>query len=266
MSRLSIINAELVAGHPDQGTYSLTDSVAAEQMNGTGAYTAWLRSAPGGVADMVRYLSTYDNRTNEGGDTNASLILGRLTVVANAEPYTDPFRRAGLWEAGGSGANEEIELNAATNTITFGSAHDISGLNAKDSITLSGSSLDDGTQQIASISLQEVTVPLVRATETLERVFRIFKNQNAKLLTREQVQNAKALLHMLLTLGASQESILFDNTEIGLAFVDMENAGVWKSADTTALQNFSLGQQSRAVEIGVGPRVKEGEITAARAL
>lgn len=263
MGRIATISAELTAGHPDQGAYSLTDSVATEQMNGTGAYTSWLRSADGSVADMVRYLATVDNRTNEGGDTGATLILGRLKIVADAEPYTDPFRRSNVWQSGG-GVNEEIELAASGNTITFGSTHDISALNDKDAIILFGSTADDGLHQIDSISLQVVTVTSITLTETLERTGFVYRVQDSKVLTREQIQNAKAIFHMMVTLGSGNESIRFDDTEIGLAFADMETAGVWKAADTTALENFSVGQQSRGVEIGVG-LVREGDVAQARA-
>ena len=253
--------AELTAGHPDQGAYSATNSVAADQLNAEGAYTSWARPAEGGIADMVKYLATHDSRSNEGGDTDASLILGRLNLVAQSEPYTDPFARAGVWEAGGSGSNLQIELDATNNKLVFGSAHDISSLNVKDSITLSGSTADDGTQQIVSISLQEVTVVSITVAETLERVFRVYKNQDAKQLTREQVQNAKAILTLLA--APSVDVIDFTNTEIDLAFQDMEDAEVWKAADTAALNAFSEGQQSRATELGFR-RILERDVERAR--
>lgn len=263
MSRIATIAAELTAGHPDQGAYSVTDSIAYEQINGLGTYTTWLRSADGGVGDMVRYLTTVNNRTNEGGDTDATLIMGRLKTVADAEPYTDPFRRGGVWESGG-GLNEEIELASSGNTITFGSTHDITALNDKDAIIVEGSTGDDGLHQITSIASQVVTVTSITLTETLERIGRVFRVQESKLLTREQIQDAKAIFHMMITLGAGQEVIRFDNTEMGLAFDNMVAAGVWKLADTTALENLSAGQQSRSNELGLGV-TQLGEIEQARA-
>lgn len=255
--RIAIISSEITVDPLVRGYSAMSNKEVADDMSET-AY----RPADGGVADMIRYLATHDNRTNEGGDTNATLMLGRLRLVAESEPYTDPFHRAGVWEAGGSGTNEQIELDATNNKLIFGSAHDVSSLNAKDAIRLSGSTADDGTQQIVSISLQEVTVTSITVAETLERVFRVFKVQDSKLLTNEQIQNARALLQLFSL--PQIDNIDSADTEIDLAFQDMETAGVWKAADTAALKNFSLSQQTRGVELGVG-RVREGDVAAARA-
>ena len=240
----SALQDELAAVHPVTGAYSLIDATAASEINALNI------DANGLISDMVRYLATHDNRTNEGGDTNATIILGRLETVARSEPYTDPFRRAGVWEAGGSGANEQIQLDATNNKLVFGTAHSLTSLDAKDSITLSGSTADDGTQQIVSITSQDVVVTSITVDETLERVFRVFKNQDAKLLTREQIQNARAILELLRANQA--ESFDFANTEIELAFSDMETCGVWKAADTTALVNLSQNVTSRAIQLGLG--------------
>lgn len=258
MGRIAIIANEITTDPLTRGYSIMSDLEVANDMN-----TAY-RDAEGSIHEMLKYLGTVDNRTNEGGDTGATLLLGRLRLVGQSEPYTDPFRRAGVWEAGGSGSNEQIALNATGNTVTFGSAHDISSLNAKDAIQLSGTTADDGVQQIVSVVLQVVTLTSIKVTETLERVMRVFKIQDVKLLTREQIQNAKALFS-LFTSPEDGGTINFSNTEIGLAFADMETAGVWKAADTTALENISKGVQTRGAELGVG-KVREGDVTAARSL
>jgi len=255
MSKIDIIKTEITVDPLTRGYSIMSDAEVATDMN------TLYRPADGSVAEMVRYLTTHDNRSNEGGDTNATLIMGRLITAADSQPYTDPFNRAGVWEAGGSGANEQIALSAAGNTVTFGSTHDISSLDAKDAIRLSGTSADDGAQQIVSVALQVVTLPSITVTETLERVMRVFKVQDAKLLTNEQIQNARAILGLLT--APSLDIIDFIDTEIELAFQDMETATVWKSTDTAALKAFSQNQQSRATELGIDP-VIENDVTRAR--
>ena len=91
MGRLADIAAELTAGHPTQGAYSATDAIAAEQMNGTGAYTAWLRPADGGVDGMLNYCVKNRSRTNNGADTVPLPLVGRLQLVADAALGADPF-------------------------------------------------------------------------------------------------------------------------------------------------------------------------------
>ncbi len=249
------VRTALDAGHPVTGVFNANDATAAAEINAVNI------DVPDGIEAMREYLATHDNRSNEGGDTEATLMLGRLVTVAEAEPYTDPFARAGVWEAGGSGSNLQIELNATSNKLIFGSAHSLS-FNAKDSLTISGSSRDDGTQQIVSVSGQEIEVYSIEVSETLERVFRVYKNQDAKLLTRPQIQNARGILALL---QGATVTIDFTNTEIGLAFSDMVDATVWKSADSTALVNFSAGKASYANQEGLGTP-STSDITAARAL
>ena len=75
--------AELTAGHPDQGAYSATDSIAAEQLNGTGAYTTWLRPAPATAGELLDYLM--ENRSKLASESHAldpTPLFSRLKEVA----------------------------------------------------------------------------------------------------------------------------------------------------------------------------------------
>ena len=252
----TILATEVSTDPLTRGYIGMTDIQVANDIN------TFYRPAEGGIDGMVRYLATHDNRTNEGGDTNASLILGRLETAARADPYTDPFERAGIWRAGGSGANEQIALDATANTVTFGTAHVITSLADKDAITLSGTTSDDGYQQIVSVVGQVVTLPSITTDETLERVMRVHKMQDAKHLTPEYIQNAKALINLFL--APSLLEIDFIDTEIELAFADMVTAGVWKAADTDALKALSQNQQSRASELGL-PRITDTDVSRVRA-
>ena len=48
-----------------------------------------------------------------------------------------------------------------------------------------------------------------------------------------------------------------------LPYAKCTDAGIWKSADVTALKGLSINQQSRAQELGL-PRVREGHVQEAR--
>lgn len=75
--------AELTAGHPDQGAYSATNSIAAEQLNGTGAYTTWLRPADATAGELFDYLA--ENRSKLASESHAldpTPLLSRLKEVS----------------------------------------------------------------------------------------------------------------------------------------------------------------------------------------
>lgn len=245
------------AGHPVTGAFNIDPGLAATEWN------ALNRPADGGIDAMVRYLATNRNRSNEGADTTASALLGRLQTLSESLPFSDPFFRSPHFVAGGSGANEQIELSSTANTITFGLAHTITALNDKDLIEIMGSSQDDGRQQIVSVVGQVVTVPSINYTETLERAARVFEIQDAKLVTIPQRDAAQMFLAVLLQ--SSLSGIDFTDTEMANAFTLMEDAAVWKSADTTALKALSLNQQSYASERGF-PRLTDDHIRHARTL
>lgn len=257
MGYLRRVQNVLDAGHPVTGAYDANDATAASQMNALNI------DNPSPVDAWVTYLGTNDNRTNEGNDTDATLILGRMNIVATANPYTDVFERAGLWAAGGAGANEQIELDATNNKLVFGSAHDISSLNAKDAVRLLGSGEDDGIHRITAISLQEVTLQNLTYSLTIERAFRVFRVQEAKLITPAQIQSAHALLAFLLSPNLTE--LDFSTSEISNAFDDMESAGVWKPADSSNLVALSQNTISHGLQQGLGV-VETVDITGARAL
>ena len=257
MGYLHRLRDQLDAGHPVTGAYNAVDATAASEINALNI------DVDSSIDQMVSYCCTTKNRTNDGGDTQGALLIGRLKLVADSEPYTDPFRRSGVWEAGGVVANEQIELVANSNKLIFGSAHDVSTINAKDSITLSGSTNDDGTQHVVAISAQEITLDSITTNETLERVFRVYRNQDAKLLTRAQIQNAKGILELLRS--PSLSLVNFADTNINDAFTDMQECGVWKPADTAALLSFSQSLTSVALQYRLGT-VEAIDVTQARAL
>lgn len=83
--------AELTAGHPETGAYSVTDSVAAAELN------ALNRDKPVSMQAIFEYLLTTRAHTNQGTDTAASngtpsTILGRLILAAEQTSVpADPF-------------------------------------------------------------------------------------------------------------------------------------------------------------------------------
>ena len=251
-SQLKIDDA---AGHPVTGAFNADTALAA------GEWNALNRVGQGGIDGMVSYLATHKNKTDEGGDTTGSAMLGRLEHVALSEVGDDPFFRGGLWEAGGSGTNEQIALSAAGNTVTFGSAHDISSMNAKDPIRLWGTTADDGFQHIVSIAGQVVTVTSITVTETLERIAKVSLIKGADTITLTQKHAAESFIRMFMNSQIS--TVNFQNTEIDIFYTELINAGVWKTADVDALK--ALSTISYATEKGY-PVLEAVDISTARAL
>lgn len=79
------LKAELDAGHPDTGAYSLVDATAADELN------AINRPAESGTERMLNYCIKNRSRTNNGADTVALPLLGRLHLVAEGALGSDPF-------------------------------------------------------------------------------------------------------------------------------------------------------------------------------
>lgn len=255
MSYIDELAAELIAGHPTTGAYNANNALAAGELN------AINRPAESGVEQMVLYLATHDNRTNEGEDTVASALLGRLRAVADAEPWSDVFGRGGVWVAGASAANN-ITLNAAANTITFGSNHVITAFDSDSMLRLRGTRSDDGYHQVVSVASQVVTVDSITTGELLEAgAARVYDVRTADLITVEQKHAAAMFITLI---GGNIATIRFDGTELDDFYTGMESAGVWKTADSTALQALSENQQSRAQELAF-PTVREGHVAEARA-
>ena len=81
--------AELTAGHPDTGAYNADNSLAAGELN------AFNRPAPGDLTGILGYLVKNRSRTNDGGDTVATSLLGRLKTVAEYAVGDNVFGRTG---------------------------------------------------------------------------------------------------------------------------------------------------------------------------
>lgn len=256
MTDLVALRAELDAGHPDTGAYNVDNALALSELH------AINRPAESGVQEMTRYLATNKSRTNEGEDTTSTALLGRLQRVASAVPWTDVFRRGGVWVAGASAANN-ITLDATGNTITFGANHDISALNDNQAIELVGTLRDNGLHQIVSVVAQVVTVDDIQLDSTLERAAcRVYWVRDNDLVTPQEVDAAKTIDGLLLS---ALETIDFSGTEMADIYALIEGSGVWKTADSTAMQAFSEGLQSRVVELGLGG-TNLGDVIGARAL
>lgn len=89
------LKTELTTGHPDQGAYNADNQLAADQLNAEGAYTSWARPAPADFTGMHEYLVKNRSRTNDGGDTVSTSLLGRLKTIAESAVGDSVFGRTG---------------------------------------------------------------------------------------------------------------------------------------------------------------------------
>ena len=87
LARRQAIRAQLDLGHPVTGAYNANNALAADEMN------ALNLSAPGGFSEVIKYISENRTRSNQGNDTVATAIIGRLEKLAQASVNDDPFGR-----------------------------------------------------------------------------------------------------------------------------------------------------------------------------
>lgn len=115
MANLVAIRAELDAGHPDAGAYSVNDATAANQLNSPN------RPGTAAVGGMLNYLFENRSRTNSGTDTVPTSILGRLIAMSETSPPDDPF---------GSGANAtQAHVHAAKMLVNLIHVPQLDGIN-----------------------------------------------------------------------------------------------------------------------------------------
>lgn len=257
-TREEIIKQEIDTDPLSRGYAGMTDKQVTDDMN------TIYRSAPGGVDAMITYMVTENNRTNNGGDTLATNIMGRLERVATSPIGADVFRQGGLWEAGAGNLGITVAADPA-NTITFGAGHDVSSINVKDPIELVGFGDDnDGIHRLNAVAGQVLTLEGKQLNINLElnRVAFVASAQRNRMLTAQQRDAAAGIF----TLAAGNiTQIDFTNTEIETSLNHIQAAGVWGAGDTAALLGLSQNRQSRGTELTVG-RVREGDVTRARAL
>ena len=96
MPDLVALKAELDAGHPDTGAYSLTDSVAADEI------MAVNRSAPAPLNSIREYF-VLEKKANMH-------LYGRLQIIAEAADGTDPL---------GDAISVTAQMRAAAKAMLF---------------------------------------------------------------------------------------------------------------------------------------------------
>lgn len=87
MGVISRIKDELTKGHDVTGAYNADDQLATDEMN------AFNLDTEGSIAGLREYLIKNRARTNQGDDTIASSLYGRLLAVAEGVQAGDPFGR-----------------------------------------------------------------------------------------------------------------------------------------------------------------------------
>ena len=85
MGKLQTIKTEIDTDPLVRGYGAMSDLAVADDMN------LVYRDAEGGISGMLRYCFENKSRTNNGTDTTATSLLGRLTVVSESSAGTDPM-------------------------------------------------------------------------------------------------------------------------------------------------------------------------------
>ncbi len=83
------MKSELDTGHPDTGAYSVDNAQAATELN------AINRPAAADMSAFLQYLAVNRSRTNDGGDTVQTSLLGRLRTIAESAVGDNVFGRTG---------------------------------------------------------------------------------------------------------------------------------------------------------------------------
>lgn len=81
------VRGELLSGHPGTGAYSLDDATAAAELNAANRPNA--RTS----VDVFEYFLSRQHRTQQGGDSANTTLLGRLIHAAESNVGSDPFSR-----------------------------------------------------------------------------------------------------------------------------------------------------------------------------
>ena len=79
------LQAELLAGHPVTGAYSVDDATAADELNALNI------SGEIGPEVILEYFIENQHRENNGGDTQNTNLYGRLVMVAESAEGGNPF-------------------------------------------------------------------------------------------------------------------------------------------------------------------------------
>ena len=97
MTNIKLLKDELALGHPVTGAYSVDNQIATDELNVVNI------DAEGGVDGVTRYLLTNRSKSDQGNDTVATSIMGRLRHLADSAVASNPFDRQG-------GTSREVTL------------------------------------------------------------------------------------------------------------------------------------------------------------
>lgn len=90
-----------------------------------------------------------------------------------------------------------------------------------------------------------------------------FNQQGGYTLALSEKHAATCFLNLVMS--PNLDTVNFLDTELDIFYTEVENAGIWKGADSTVLKGYSQNQQSRARELGFG-FVRVGDVEYARSL
>lgn len=83
--------------------------------------------------------------------------------------------------------------------------------------------------------------------------------------TLELTEKHAAMSFLIVLLSPQLQTLNFIDTEIDGFYTSCEDAGIWKTADSTVLKGLTENEQSRATELGFG-QVNAGQVGEARAI